>query len=130
MAAIGNDAFLDRLIQDQRKAIRFYVMFAAALVTVGVVVIIFAFLSPILFAESSVIPDTFKGFFGLGGAFVSSLSTFQFKEVLNRREKIHAFETIKMQMLSLQATPKSKRGEAEKRLEELVWKVLEKTALS
>ena len=31
----------------------------------------------------------------LGGAFVSSLSAFQVKEILNRKEKIQAFETIK-----------------------------------
>lgn len=130
MVVTANDSFLDRLIQDQRKAIRYYVLFATILVSIGVIVIIFAFMSPILFAESAVIPDTFKGLFGLGGAFVSSLSTFQFKEVVNRKEKIHAFETIKMQMIALQNTPKSKRAESQKRLEELIWKVLEKTALS
>jgi hypothetical protein len=106
------------------------VLFATVLVSIGVIVIIVAFVSPVLFANSAVIPDTFKGLFGLGGAFVSSLSTFQFKEVLNRREKINAFETIKLQMIALQDKPKSKRGDSEKRLEELVWKVLEKTALS
>ena len=66
----------------------------------------------------------------MGGAFVSSLSAFQVKEILNRKEKIQAFETIKVQMQNLKSTPKSKREDSQKRLEELIWKVLEKTALS
>jgi hypothetical protein len=57
------------------------------------------------------------------------LSAFQVKEVLNRKEKIQAFETIKVQMQNMKNTPKSKREDSQKRLEELIWKVLEKTAL-
>ena len=50
MVATTNDAFLDHLIQDQRKAIRYYVLFAMVLVCIGVIVIVFAFISPILFS--------------------------------------------------------------------------------
>jgi hypothetical protein len=104
--------------------------FAAGLVILGIVVIAIAFASPSwLGANSPIIPDTFKGLFGMGGAFVSSLSAFQVKEVLNRKEKIQAFETIKVQMQNMKNTPKSKREDSQKRLEELIWKVLEKTAL-
>ncbi len=131
MVVSNNDAFLEQLIQNQRRAIRYYVLFAVGLVTLGIVVITIAFASPLwLDPQSPIIPDTFKGLFGMGGAFVSSLSAFQVKEILNRKEKIQAFETIKVQMQNLKSTPKSKREDSQKRLEELIWKVLEKTALS
>jgi hypothetical protein len=127
----ANDAFLDQLIDNQRKALRYYVFFAAGLVSIGIVVIVIAFASPFwIDPGATIIPDTFKGLFGIGGAFVSSLSAFQIKEILNRKEKIQAFETIKEQMKSLKDTPRSKRAESQKRLDELLWKVLEKTALS
>ncbi|MDO8451892.1 MAG: hypothetical protein Q7S76_03415 [bacterium] len=131
MVTMGNDAFLDKLIDNQRRAIRYYVFFALGFVALGVVVIAFAFASPSwLGSDSPIIPDTFKGLFGLGGTFVSSLSAFQFKEVLNRKEKIQAFESIKTQMKSLKKSSRSKGDDSQKRLEELIWKVLEKTALS
>lgn len=131
MVATNNDVFLEQLIHNQRRAIRYYVFFAAGLVALGIIVITIAFVSPSWLAPNSpIVPDTFKGLFGMGGAFVSSLSAFQVKEILNRKEKIQAFETIKVQMRSLKDTPKSKREDSQKRLEELIWKVLEKTALS
>ncbi|MBI5944566.1 MAG: hypothetical protein HY864_09370 [Chloroflexi bacterium] len=131
MVATNNDVFLEQLIQNQRRAIRYYVLFAGGLVALGIIVITFAFVSPSWLAPNSpIIPDTFKALFGMGGTFVSSLSAFQVKEILNRKEKIQAFETIKVQMRSLKDTPKSKREDSQKRLEELIWKVLEKTALS
>jgi len=131
MVAMGNDAFLDQLIDNQRRAIRYYVFFALGFVLLGIVVIAIAFASPTwLGSDSPIIPDTFKGLFGLGGTFVSSLSAFQFKEVLNRKEKIQAFESIKTQMKSLKKSSRSKGDDSQKRLEELIWKVLEKTALS
>jgi hypothetical protein len=131
MVAMGNDAFLHQLIENQRRAIKYYVFFALGFVVLGIVIIALAFASPVwLGSNSPIIPDTFKGLFGMGGAFVSSLSAFQFKEILNRKEKIHAFETIKMQIISLKKNSKSKEDDSQKRLDELIWKVLEKTALS
>lgn len=131
MVVSANDAFLDQLIENQHKAIRYYVLFAVGLVGLGIVVIVIAFASPLwINSKAAIIPDTFKGLFGIGGAFVSSLSAFQIKEILNRKEKIQAFETIKEQMKSLKDSPRSRRADSQKRLEELLWKVLEKTALS
>lgn len=131
MAAMVNDAFLDQLIDNQRRAIRYYIFFALGFVMLGVIIIGLAFTSPAwLGPDSPIIPDTFKGLFGMGGAFVTSLSAFQFKEILNRKEKIHAFETIKVQMKTVKKSSRSKEDDSQKRLDELVWKVLEKTALS
>lgn len=131
MSALTDDAFLDQIIRSQRKAIRFYLFFAGGLVLLGVIVLVAAFLSPVWFITGTpLIADVFKGLFGIGGAFVTSLSAFQVKEVLNRMEKIQAFETIQSQMTSLKKGPRGKDAETRKRLEELMWKVVEKAALS
>ncbi|MBI5294102.1 MAG: hypothetical protein HY869_01410 [Chloroflexi bacterium] len=131
MSALTNEAFLEQVIRSQRKAIRFYLIFAGGLVLLGVIVLVAAFLSPLWFITGTpIIADVFKGLFGVGGAFVTSLSAFQIKEVLNRMEKIQAFETIKTQMSGLKASPRGKNAETQKRLEELMWKIVEKAALS
>jgi hypothetical protein len=131
VSVLTNEAFLDQVIRSQRRAIRFYLIFAGGLVLLGMIVLAAAFLSPAWFNTGTpIIADVFKGLFSIGGAFVTSLSAFQIKEVLNRMEKIQAFETIKSQMASLKETPRGKNAETQKRLEELMWKVVEKAALS
>jgi hypothetical protein len=131
VSVLTNEAFLDQVIRSQRRAIRFYLIFAGGLVILGMIVLVAAFLSPAWFNTGTpLIADVFKGLFSIGGAFVTSLSAFQIKEVLNRMEKIQAFETIKSQMASLKEVPRGKNTETQKRLEELMWKVVEKAALS
>ena len=126
MSAITSETFLDQLIDNQRKAIRFYVMFTVGLFLVGVVVIALAILSPAWFAVINVAPDVFK----IAGAFVSSLGGFQVKEILERREKIQTFQTFKGHLASLKNSPKAERAKTEKQFQELMWKYIEKATLS
>jgi hypothetical protein len=131
MDTLASETFLDQLIHSQRKAIRFYVSFVAGLVTLGVIVIALAFVSPLWYTvSSSIVADVFKGLFGLGGSFVLTLSGFQFKEISSRKEKIEGFETIKGQLKSLKESPKAERTRTQKQIEDLMWKYIEKTALS
>ena len=131
MDALASETFLEQLIRNQRKAIRYYVSFVVGLVTLGVIVIGLAFVSPIWFTDdSSIVSDVFKGLFGLGGSFVLTLSGFQFKEISNRKEKIEGFETIRGQLKNLKESPKAERVRTQKQIEELMWKYIEKTALS
>jgi hypothetical protein len=130
MGAFANEDFLDQLIHNQRRAIRYYVMFVAGLVVLGILVIGLAFVSPAWLPQgASFVPDVIKGLFGIGGSFVLSLSGFQIKEILSRREKIQGFETLKGQLKNLKGTPKAERARAQKRIEELMWKYIERTAL-
>lgn len=126
MSAITSETFLDQLIDNQRKAIRFYVMFTVGLFLVGLAVIAFAILSPAWFAVINVAPDVFK----IAGAFVSSLGGFQVKEILERREKIQTFQTFKGHLASLKNSPKAERAKTEKQFQELMWKYIEKATLS
>lgn len=126
MSALTSESFLDQLIDNQRKAIRFYVMFTVGLFLVGAVVIAFAILSPAWFAVINVAPDVFK----IAGAFVSSLGGFQVKEILERREKIQTFQTFKGHLASLKNSPKAERAKTEKQFQDLMWKYIEKATLS
>jgi len=123
----ANEPFLDQMIANQQRAIRYYLFFALGLVALGVVIIVIAFLSPAWFdPDSKIVPDAFKGLFGIGGAFVSSLSALQVKEMLTRKEKLQTFRLI-------QTSLKNKKGasaEERKRIEDLMWQIVEKTALS
>jgi len=124
---LANENFLDQLITNQQRAIRYYLFFALGLVLLGVVVILVAFVSPAWFdQDSKIIPDAFKGLFGIGGAFVSSLSAFQIKEMLNRKEKIQTFKLIQANLKNEKAASSEER----KRIDNLLWQIVEKTALS
>ena len=118
-----NKAFLDQLITNQYRAIRYYLFFAASLIVLGIVVIVVA-----SWFSGQLIPEAFKGLFGIGGAFVSSLSAFQIKEIIIRREKIAVFKIIKNRLGEREATDMIDETTS-KRIDDLLWQVIEKTAL-
>ncbi len=126
MSALTSESFLDQLIDNQRKAIRFYVMFTVGLFLAGAAIIVFAIFSPAWFAVINVAPDVFK----IAGAFVSSLGGFQVKEILERREKIQTFQTFKGHLANLKNSPKAERAKTEKQFQDLMWKYIEKATLS
>ncbi|MBI5822877.1 MAG: hypothetical protein HZB18_02535 [Chloroflexi bacterium] len=126
MPPFTSESFLDQLIYNQRRSIQYYLFFTIGLILLGGVVIVFAFLSPALFASANIAPDVFK----IAGAFVSSLGGFQVREILDRKEKIQTFETFKGHLAGLKKSPKSERTKTEKQFEELMWKYIEKATLS
>ncbi|MEK6754155.1 MAG: hypothetical protein AABZ00_17990 [Chloroflexota bacterium] len=126
MAPFTSESFLDQLIYNQRRSIQYYLSFTIGLVMLGGMVIVFAFLSPAWFTDVNIAPDVFK----IAGAFVSSLSGFQVREILGRKEKIQTFETFKGHLISLKKSPKSERIKTEKQFEELMWKYIEKATLN
>jgi hypothetical protein len=122
---LAKDTFLDQIITNQYRAIRYYKLFAAGLLTIGVVVIIVS----ILFA-GQLISDVFKGLFSIGGAFVSSLSAFQLKEIIARREKVDTLTTIKNLLIQQAiAEDKGMDDDMNNRIDQLIWQVVEKTTI-
>lgn len=118
MTAESSKSFVNQLITNQRNAIRYHVAFAVAIVLIGVAVVTAAFLLP-----SDLMADGIKTILSIGGGLVSSLSGFQLKEILQRREKITVFETVKIRL-------DGPIDQAERtRIEELLWKLVEKTAI-
>jgi hypothetical protein len=122
------ELYLNQLIGNQHRAIRYYVYFAAGLVCLGIGVMAFAAI-----ISNRILEDAFKALFGLGGAFVSSLSAIQIKEILLRREKIQTFELLKSH---LEEVPENRdagedvNNEDQTKVDDLLWRIVEKTALS
>lgn len=123
-----NEILLDQLIGNQRRAIRYFLSFSAGLVCLGVGIMVFAAI-----ISNQILADAFKALFGLGGAFVSSLSVIQIKEILLRKEKIQTFELLKTRLGEIPESEVEDGTEAEedhKKIDDLLWRIVEKTALS
>ncbi len=112
---------LDQLITNQRQSMRYYLLFAVGLILMGVVV-----MSATAVLSNLIVADAFKALFGLGGAFVSSLSAFQIKEIVSRKNTIQTLQKCKLMLL---AQPAEKDAKAFKRIDEMVWKAVEKTIM-
>src|SRR5258708_11403473 len=122
MALLVDNVYLDKLILTQRKTIRVYLSFTLGLVFLGIVIIAVAFVFPGWVSQNfPFLEDTYKQLFGLGGAFISALGTLPYKEILNRNEKIQAYEIMKEKIRLLDKVPRAKRAESEKQLEDLSW---------
>ena len=119
-----DESYLDNLIASQRSAIRYYLIFALGIFILGIVVIIISVTLP-----KEEIAEGIKTLLSVGGGFVSSLSGFQIKEIIQRKEKINVFSLIKNQLLLSIKKGSEQDPEEEKRLKEIMWKTLEKTAL-
>ncbi|MEJ2658856.1 MAG: hypothetical protein P8012_16990 [Desulfobacterales bacterium] len=111
------ESYLEKFIEDQHKAIRFYIIFAASFFIAGIL-IIFIFL---VFLSNSV-DEPIKTIIGVGGGFISSVSAFPLKEVINRKERMSLFLSIKTMNIEADEIEKNK-------IEELVWKTIEKIAV-
>jgi hypothetical protein len=99
-------------------------MYAVGLVFFGIIVISTASL-----LSERLLPDAYKDLFSIGGAFISSLSAFQIKEVIERKEKIAIFKTIKLRLYELDNLKTQEVKDDKRRLEDLLWQIVEKTAI-
>ena len=109
---------IDGFIENQRRAIRWYAIFALIVFSLGLLILLFAILPTGSLTEGSM-----KTILGIGGGFVSSISAFPLKELIARKEKIGIFESLKMQLKMPNASEQS-------RIQELIWEVIHKTALA
>jgi hypothetical protein len=112
-----SDQDVDWMIDSHRQAIRYYLRYAIALVALGVIL-----LAVIFFFFGQTLPDAVKGLFGIGCGFVSTLSAFQFKEIITRTQSVRVLTLCKMHLHSPDETVR-------KSFEDLAWKSLEKMAL-
>ena len=117
----ASEELLDQLITNQQQSMRYYLLFAVGLILFGVVV-----MSATAILSNLIVADAFKALFGLGGAFVSSLSAFQIKEIVSRKNTIQTLQKCKLMLLAQQV---EKDAEAFKRIDEMVWKAVEKTIM-
>lgn len=121
---VADEAYLDQLIVNQHRAIRYYLFFSLGLVGLGVLVIVGAYVSSGLLQS-----EVLKSMVGIGGAFVSSLGALQIKEILNRNEKVGIFETLKTRLESIEQARDAGDSDQRKQIDDLIWQVVQKTAL-
>jgi hypothetical protein len=107
---------LDALIASQRRYIRYYVAFALAIVALGAGLVV---VITLVFGQA--LPDTLKSLFGIGCAFISSLSALQVKEVLKSKDKEAMLLLLKKR---LQASDAAERQRIEKLVQEAVNKTI------
>ncbi len=119
-----NEVFLNQLIANERRAIRDTFLFAGGLVLLGLLVIL---LSTVLLKPF--VPETVTKLFGIGGGFISSLSTFQIKDILARRGKVEMLVSLENRLHEVKLTHEPEDESMNKRIDELIWKIIEKTAL-
>jgi hypothetical protein len=124
MALIADESLVNQLIDDQRSAIRYHLLFGIGIVILGAVVIIIGFVLPEALGAEGI-----KTLVGIGGGFVSSLSAFQLKEILRRKEKMGVFENVKIRLQKLDQEGKTADQTERTRIQELLWKLIEQTAM-
>ena len=122
ISSVTDAALLDQLILNQKSSIRSYRSFAIGLIILGVIVTVLGFAIPAMLIASAL-----KPWVGMGGIFIASLSLVQFREVLNRKEKIGVFTTIKARLIGMQQD--TQYSVMHERLDELVWQVIERAAV-
>lgn len=118
-----NEKILEQLISNNHRAIRYHLIIAVALFAVGAAVIAYTYLVD---NSTSDIPSMVSG---IAGAFTSSLSALQIKEILTRREKTDVFSTIRSRYQSISKSNSAANKEERKRLNSLMSQIVEKAAL-
>jgi hypothetical protein len=121
MALLGKED-IEILINGQKSAISNYTRFAVGIFLFGI------FLLPL----SGFISDRemIKTIIDLAGVFISTLSSYPIKEIMNKNDKIEALKILKSQIIKIQELGDQIDIMDKQRNTELIWKVLEKTALN
>lgn len=109
--------YIDQLIDNQRKLIKYHFIFACCLFGIGMLIIA---ITLIWFSTKK--NDELKTIISIGGFFTSSISAFPIKDVIKRREKIGIFRILRSCHLEDNNSESTKANE-------LIWKTIEKIAL-
>lgn len=124
-----DESFLDKVIENQRQAMRYYRLLAAGVVAVGVAFPVVAFFADVLLSAEPV-PPSIKTISTTVGLFVGSLSAIPVKEIIRRKEKISVLESIRVRLRELGKGGKKRATTTElQKIDDILWKLLEKTAL-
>ena len=113
------EAFVDQMIANQHTAIRSYLVFTFVIVSAGIVVLIFG---------PRFAPEVGKAAIDIGGGLVTASSSFPITELISRKEKLGIFKEIRVQLQICH----SDAGESDdrKRMDDLIWQAMLKTALA
>jgi hypothetical protein len=122
------EALLHRLITNQYRSVRYYIIFS-------IVLVIFSIIGPssVYCLVRSSIPERFDNsmiiLFVFLGIFIFALCLFPLKEILHHKEKAEIFAEIKTHLPELMQAEDSADQAVRKRVDDLLWQVVEKAAL-
>jgi hypothetical protein len=109
------------LINSQRAAIKIYTSYAIGIFLFGISLLVFAN----LFAPN----DTTKLVISIGGTFVSSLTTFPVKEIINRNDKIATYQVLKRHVIFISEKGDQITETEKKEIIDLIMEIIKKTSL-
>ncbi len=119
---LTNEKLLDLLIANQSRYLRDYVLYAAGLVAISLACIFSGMLLP------GTVTPLLRGFVALGGLGLAGLSARYLGEVFNRREKLGILELVKLSVLPVAQDPLLGVS-ARRRVDDLLWQVIERTVV-
>lgn len=110
------ELYINQIILTYKSSIRFRVGFAALIIVVGLLIILLNAFNILAF------PEQMKSLVSVSGTLVSSVCAFPIKEIVDRRNKIKLINMLSQQF-------KHSEGKDKQKLEELIWKFIEKNTL-
>jgi hypothetical protein len=112
---------IESLISGQKAAVRMYCYFAVAVFGAGILLLIFG--------TNLAQTDTVKTIFNIGGAFISTLTAFPVKEIINRRDKINTYNILKRHVILITEKGDEVGNEEKKQIMDLIMEVIKNNAL-
>ena len=110
------DLYIKQIIQTYKSSIRFRVGFAVFIIFAGLLIIALNSFNILTF------PDQMKSLVSVSGTLISSVCAFPIKEIVDRRNRIKLINELSEQH-------KISDGADKKKLEDLIWKFIEKNVL-
>jgi len=108
--------YINQIILTYKSSIRIRIVFASLLVILGTLIIIFNTLNILEFSTQ------IKSLVSVSGTLVSSVCAFPIKEIVDRKNKIKLIELLMIQCQNSSNMDK-------KKIEELIWKFVEKNTI-
>ncbi len=110
------EAYIEKIILTYKSSIRFRIGFAGLIIFIGLLIILLNGLKILSF------PEELKSLITISGTLVSSICAFPIKEIVDRRNRIRLINELSEQY-------KTSSGEEKNKLEELIWKFIEKNVV-
>lgn len=110
------DLYIEKIIQTYKSSIRYRIGFAIMIVLAGTLIILLNAFNILSF------PNEMKSIIGISGTLVSSVCAFPIKEIVDRKNQIKLINELSEQHKTAEGTDKQK-------LEELIWKLIEKNVV-
>jgi len=108
--------YIDQVIITYKISIKLRILYAVLLIFLGVVIILLNVFSVLIF------PAELKNLISISGTLISSICAFPIKEIVDRANKIRLIKLLSTEY-------DNSIGKDKKKIEELLWKFIEKNTV-